>query len=105
MPNCLNKHTRSGTDFQRRARVGSHGLVQQCSETTWLHFHIYKEKSLWFPPVFHKEHFDRVVVASCKAVGVCLHLHYIFIQLKINMEGCRRVAWVLFRCCNEYGPL
>lgn len=76
-----------------------------CTAALWNHsasFAHLKEKTFWFLPVFHNKHLDIVVVASCIAVGVCLHLYYIFTQLKISMGGCRRVAQVPFSCCNQF---
>lgn len=76
-----------------------------CAAVVWNHLPSFlhlKEKSLWFTPVFHKDHFDRVVAASCKAAGVWLRLHYSFIQSKISVEGCRRVAQLLFSCSDKY---
>lgn len=39
-PDCINRHTRSDTDFQQCAHGSSHGLAQQHCGTTQLHFHI-----------------------------------------------------------------
>lgn len=53
--------------------------------------------------MFHKEHVDRGV-AVCKAVGFWLHLHCVFIWLKMDVEGCRRAAGDL-QLLQVHGPL
>lgn len=96
MPHCLNKPTKT---WQWLSEVCSCQLPWAYAAAFWNHrasIRHLAEKRLRFPPVFHAEHLDRVV-ASCKAVRVC-----VLIQPKSSVEGCRRVAQMLLSACDKY---